>query len=50
LTGLSVGIRRCFRFRRNYQQGNPDHIVALRPACHGEDDRSGSIKVAITGS
>jgi hypothetical protein len=38
------------RFRQNYQLGNPDHIVALRPAWHGEDDQSGSIKVVITGT
>jgi hypothetical protein len=34
----------------NYQRENPDHVVALRPACHGEDTRSASIKVALTGS
>jgi hypothetical protein len=27
-----------------------DHVVAPRPACHGEDTRSASIKVALTGS
>jgi type I restriction enzyme, R subunit len=26
------------------------HIVALRPAWHGEDDRAGSIKIVMTGS